>query len=238
MFEVLKFSNFKYAVVSCNITFPQTFPGMLWQNFEKARWSGVRDLAHEKLYILLKDPIPEVRAAAVFALGTFISSVTDRSEEHANNIDRIIAITLLETVGEDMSPLVRLELAAALQWMVLLFESQFVAVYMSEHMNNSAAPTLSMPGGSSGGSISGASTGIGERSASIAHGMPISAAAVHVSVSQNPQSHHMPHSTHSLERNVSMRRGASSSSISNMSASSIPFQSIFLKLWQGICNLG
>lgn len=73
--------------------------GMLWQNFEKARWSGARDLAHEKLYVLLRDPIPEVRAAAVFALGTFISSVTDRSEEQANNIDRIIAITLLETVG-------------------------------------------------------------------------------------------------------------------------------------------
>ncbi|KAH8318424.1 hypothetical protein KR074_009438 [Drosophila pseudoananassae] len=215
--------------------------GMLWQNFEKARWSGARDLAHEKLYVLLRDSIPEVRAAAVFALGTFISSVTDRSEEQANNIDRIIAITLLETVGEDMSPLVRMELAAALQWMVLLFESQFVAIYQVEHVRDHASASSFVMCGDSRDLIS---------------------------------------STHSLERHVSMRRGASSSSISNMggaSASSgggsasgagggslsgstsgrsksgsggssgagaaaggtntIPYQMIFTKLWQGICNL-
>lgn len=206
--------------------------GMLWQNFEKARWSGARDLAHEKLYVLLRDSIPEVRAAAVFALGTFISSVTDRSEEQANNIDRIIAITLLETVGEDMSPLVRLELLAALQWMVLLFESQFVTVYMAEHMNSHHSGLALVSCG-------------GERSASITHGMP-----------------NAPSTTHSLERfgHVSIKRGVSSSSISNMSTSStsgpggasggggsgsggattnsIPFQSIFTKLWQGIYNLG
>jgi len=65
---------------------------MLWQNFEKARWSGMRDLAHEKLYPLLKHQIPEVRSATVFAVGTFISSVTDRTEKYAHNIDRIAHI--------------------------------------------------------------------------------------------------------------------------------------------------
>lgn len=49
---------------------------------------------------------PQVRAAAVYALGTFISSVTERSE-HANNIDHSIAMTLINTVSHDMSPLVR-----------------------------------------------------------------------------------------------------------------------------------
>ncbi|KAM8719677.1 hypothetical protein ACLKA7_005841 [Drosophila subpalustris] len=203
--------------------------GMLWQNFEKARWSGARDLAHEKLYVLLRDPIPEVRAAAVFALGTFISSVTDRSEEQANNIDRIIAITLLETVGEDMSPLVRLELAGALQWMVLLFETQFVTVYLAEQVNSHSSALVSCGG---------------ERSASITHGMP------HAPPPAAAQS------THSLERFApTIRRGVSSSSISNMSSSGaastttatattttstnfIPFQSIFTKLWLGIHNLG
>lgn len=175
--------------------------GQLWQNFDKARWSGVRDLAHEKLYHLLQDPVPEVRAAAVFALGTFISSVTDRSEEHANNIDRIIAITLLDKVDDDMSPLVRLELVAALQWMVILFESQFVTVYLQEFLPNSAAPAI---------------------------------------ISQSPTTHaYHQHSTHSLERNINMKRGYSSSCISNMACapSSIPFHAIFLKLWQGIHNL-
>ncbi|XP_055550172.1 regulatory-associated protein of mTOR [Wyeomyia smithii] len=105
--------------------------GHLWQNYEQARWSGVRDNANEKLYPLLSDPIPEVRAAAVYALGTFISSVTQRSD-HANNIDRSTAMHLYATVCNDMSPLVRMELIASLQWMVRFFESQFVTVFLQE----------------------------------------------------------------------------------------------------------
>ncbi|XP_058446060.1 regulatory-associated protein of mTOR [Malaya genurostris] len=105
--------------------------GHMWQNYEQARWSGVRDNANEKLYPLLSDPIPEVRAAAVYALGTFISSVTQRSD-HANNIDRSTAMHLFATVCNDMSPLVRMELIASLQWMVRFFESQFVSVFLQE----------------------------------------------------------------------------------------------------------
>ncbi|XP_051171170.1 regulatory-associated protein of mTOR isoform X1 [Leptopilina boulardi] len=105
--------------------------GRLWHNYDKARWCGVRDIAHEKLYTLLQDPIPEVRAASVYALGTFINSVTKRSE-HANNIDQIIAMTLINTVTYDMSPLVRKELVVALQWMVLHFENLFVTLAIAE----------------------------------------------------------------------------------------------------------
>lgn len=101
--------------------------GHLWQNYDKARWSGVRDLAHEKLYPLLQDPVPEVRAAAVYALGTFISSQQKDRTEHANNIDRSIALTLFSTVGNDMSPIVRMELLAALQWIVMLFLNVFIS---------------------------------------------------------------------------------------------------------------
>lgn len=100
--------------------------GHLWQNYDKARWSGVRDLAHEKLYPLLQDNVPEVRAAAVYALGTFISSQKTDRTEHANNIDRGIAMTLFTTVGNDMSPIVRMELLAALQWIVMLFLNVFM----------------------------------------------------------------------------------------------------------------
>lgn len=32
----------------------------LWHKYEKARWTGVRDMAHEKLHSLLQDPVPEV----------------------------------------------------------------------------------------------------------------------------------------------------------------------------------
>ncbi|XP_046991838.1 regulatory-associated protein of mTOR isoform X1 [Schistocerca americana] len=105
--------------------------GRLWHKYEKARWCGVRDIAPEKLNTLLQDPVPEVRAAAVYALGTFINSVTERSE-HANNIDHTIAMTLLNTVSYDMSPLVRKELVVALQWIVLIFENSFLSVCLQE----------------------------------------------------------------------------------------------------------
>lgn len=101
--------------------------GNLWLNYEDARWSGARDLAYEKLYTLLKDPVPEVRAATVYALGTFISSTLERTSQ-ANDIDRSIAVHMMENVSNDMSPLVRMELVAALQWIVKLFENQFVDV--------------------------------------------------------------------------------------------------------------
>ena len=42
------------------------------------------------------DPTPEVRAAAVFALGTFIHSCSDRTE-HANTVDQNIATGNLST---------------------------------------------------------------------------------------------------------------------------------------------
>lgn len=32
----------------------------LWADYDKARWVGVRDTAHEKLYSLLEDETPEV----------------------------------------------------------------------------------------------------------------------------------------------------------------------------------
>ena len=114
--------------------------GHLWQNNEKARWSGARDLAHEKLYKALTDPVPEVRAAAVYALGTFISSVQKDRTEQANIVDRFIAMTLLNTLSNDMSPLVRMELVAALQWIILSFESQFVSLVLQEQSSPNVLP--------------------------------------------------------------------------------------------------
>lgn len=48
----------------------------------------------------------QVRAATVFALGTYVNCDKDRSE-HAMNVDKSIAITLLNKVAADMSPMVR-----------------------------------------------------------------------------------------------------------------------------------
>ncbi|RWS22949.1 regulatory-associated protein of mTOR-like isoform X2, partial [Leptotrombidium deliense] len=101
--------------------------GLTWNNFETARWCGVRDIAHEKIIPLLSDPVPEVRTAAVYALGTFINSANERTD-HANTIDHSIGITLINTVATDGSPLVRRELIVSLQWLVFWFENQFIAV--------------------------------------------------------------------------------------------------------------
>ncbi|GFR16231.1 regulatory-associated protein of mTOR [Trichonephila clavata] len=108
--------------------------GRMWANYEPARWCGVRDSAHEKLEALLSDPHPEVRAAAVYALGTFLNSTTERTD-HANAIDHSIGMMLINKVSNDGSPLVRQEVLCALQWFLIIFENQFVAVgfqYMEE----------------------------------------------------------------------------------------------------------
>jgi len=37
----------------------------VWTNYDAARWCGVRDSAHEKLYPFLADPVPEVSACFI-----------------------------------------------------------------------------------------------------------------------------------------------------------------------------
>ncbi len=119
----MKFTFFNFQIAICLEHLDDPEPvlrqwlaiavGRVWDHYEPARWRGARDNAHEKLYELLKDPVPEVRAAAVFALGTFINSCDERTE-HANNLDHTIALHLLKAC-EDGSPLVRRELVVALQ---------------------------------------------------------------------------------------------------------------------------
>jgi len=99
--------------------------GTSWDNYEDARWCGVRSCAHEKLYSILDDPDPEVRAASVYALGTFINSSSERTD-HANTIDHSIGMKLVSASIYDSSVLVRHELVVALQYLVLAFENQFL----------------------------------------------------------------------------------------------------------------
>ena len=99
--------------------------GRVWDNYEPGRWRGARDNAPEKLFELLKDEVAEVRAAAVFALGTFVNSCEERTE-HANSLDHTIALHLMKTAVEDGSSLVRTELVVALQHIIMAFEPNFV----------------------------------------------------------------------------------------------------------------
>ena len=80
--------------------------GTLWDKHEEARLRATRCNAPESLEALLVDPAPEVRAAAVYALDTFINSCSERTE-HANTLDQNIATKLLQKMLEDGSPLVK-----------------------------------------------------------------------------------------------------------------------------------
>lgn len=40
----------------------------IWTNYDAARWCGVRDSAHEKLYCLLDNPVPEVSVLAFYTV--------------------------------------------------------------------------------------------------------------------------------------------------------------------------
>ncbi|TRY56340.1 hypothetical protein DNTS_034953, partial [Danionella cerebrum] len=112
--------------------------GRIWQNFDSARWCGVRDSAHEKLYSLLSDPIPEVRCAAVFALGTFVGNTAERTD-HSTTIDHNVAMMLAQLIN-DGSPI---ELVVALNHLVVQYESNFctVALQFMEEEKNYVVPS-------------------------------------------------------------------------------------------------
>ncbi|XP_042311571.1 regulatory-associated protein of mTOR isoform X1 [Sceloporus undulatus] len=123
--------------------------GRIWQNFDSARWCGVRDSAHEKLYSLLSDPIPEVRCAAVFALGTFVGNSAERTD-HSTTIDHNVAMMLAQLIN-DGSPMVRKELVVALSHLVIQYESNFctVALQFMEEEKNYTLPSPAAPEGGS-----------------------------------------------------------------------------------------
>ncbi|XP_053515795.1 regulatory-associated protein of mTOR isoform X3 [Artibeus jamaicensis] len=123
--------------------------GRIWQNFDSARWCGVRDSAHEKLCSLLSDPIPEVRCAAVFALGTFVGNSAERTD-HSTTIDHNVAMMLAQLIS-DGSPVVRKELVVALTHLVVQYESNFCSValqFMEEEKNYPLPSPATTEGGS------------------------------------------------------------------------------------------
>ncbi|XP_010931321.1 regulatory-associated protein of TOR 1 [Elaeis guineensis] len=98
--------------------------GKLWEDFPEAQIVGLRADAPATIRPLLSEPQPEVRSAAVFALGTLldVGSVSYRDghggDEDCDDDEKIkaelnIVKNLLQVVG-DGSPLVRAEVAVAL----------------------------------------------------------------------------------------------------------------------------
>ncbi|WZY96063.1 hypothetical protein YC2023_068392 [Brassica napus] len=102
--------------------------GKLWEDFTEAQIMGREANAFKKLAPLLSEPQPEVRAAAVFALGTLLdigfgsskSSLEDEFDDDEKiRAEEAIIKNLLDVVS-DGSPLVRSEVAVGTHSMQLL----------------------------------------------------------------------------------------------------------------------
>ena len=133
--------------------------GLCWQNYAEARWEGVRMLAHTNLIELVTDPVPEVRAAAIFALGTYIGcgQGNEADLEQTNKIDNEIVSALIKRA--DIVFLVRKELVCALYNYV----SQFLAAPQQQILLLTTTPVLESQH-----SAESASSGVSSTSASVA----------------------------------------------------------------------
>ncbi|PGH13440.1 hypothetical protein AJ80_06309 [Polytolypa hystricis UAMH7299] len=96
---------------------------MLWLGFPEAKWVGIRCSAPQRLCELSFDPVPEVRAAMLHALTSFIGipDLTDQVEQ----IEESLALAVMP-MGSDGSVLVRKEL--------LVFFSTFVKRYLNKFL--------------------------------------------------------------------------------------------------------
>lgn len=117
----------------------------LWENMDEAKWVAAQSNAPERLYALLEDPSPEVRAAAVYALGTFICS-TPRPSGAGDSRGNLELNTCLRVflATTDASPIVRREAIITMSRLVSGHFNSFAAAIreaIPEH-GDSAAPVL------------------------------------------------------------------------------------------------
>uniref|UniRef100_A0A914DRW0 Raptor N-terminal CASPase-like domain-containing protein n=1 Tax=Acrobeloides nanus TaxID=290746 RepID=A0A914DRW0_9BILA len=98
--------------------------GRLWAEYNVARWHAVRTLAFDRVTAFLKHDLPECRAAAVYALGSLVHNRSENNE-HATDVDYQLCDKLCENCTFDGSVLVRTELIAAIQWVIIDFANDF-----------------------------------------------------------------------------------------------------------------
>ena len=97
--------------------------GLMWKNFPEAKWAAIRCSAHHKLLSLIIDPIPDVRAAIVYALTQFVGTL-DITEQVAQNEKLITSALMVMTT--DGNAMVRKE--------ILVFYSAFVKRYRNKFL--------------------------------------------------------------------------------------------------------
>lgn len=112
----------------------------LWENHEEGKKAAIVENAHVQLCGLLTDPVPEVRAAAVYALGTFIGWAASEADEEQRTVIELNLGLTFAVVTADASPLVRKELIVALAALVQAYEDKFRQIELSLLLGDSAVP--------------------------------------------------------------------------------------------------
>lgn len=102
---------------------------MLWCDFPDAKWMGIRCAAPTRLCELNFDPVPEVRAAMLHALTTFIG-IPDLTDQVAQ-IEETLALAVLP-MAADGSVLVRKELLVFFSTFVHRFQNKFLIAAFEE----------------------------------------------------------------------------------------------------------
>ncbi|GFP83213.1 regulatory-associated protein of tor 1 [Phtheirospermum japonicum] len=141
--------------------------GKLWEDFSEAQLLGFQADAPAILAPLLSEPQPEVRAAAVFALGTaldvgFDSSRDGHGDEDCDDDEKIRAeagiVKNLLNVASDGSPLVRAEVAVALSRFAFGHNKHLKSVAAAYWKPQSSSVLTSLPSFALKGSSSGYTT--------------------------------------------------------------------------------
>ena len=101
----------------------------LWNDYAEAKFMGIREEAPQKLCSLLGDIVPEVRAAALVALSTFIGipEISDQVEM----VENYIAASCL-MLTSDASSMVRKELVVFHSVFIQRYPSKFLVTAMEQ----------------------------------------------------------------------------------------------------------
>ena len=113
----------------------------LWLDCPDAKWLGIREMAPHQLCALAFDHVPEVRAAMLYALNTFlgIPDVTDQVAQ----IEETMASTIL-VMTSDGSSMVRRELLIFFSTFVKRYENKFIVTafeHLREERDQATCPT-------------------------------------------------------------------------------------------------
>ncbi|KAH8802892.1 raptor N-terminal caspase like domain-containing protein [Xylogone sp. PMI_703] len=113
----------------------------LWNDLPEAKWRGIRENAPAKLCGLVRDVCPEVRAAMLYAMTTFLG-IPDLTDEVAR-VEESITWTVIE-MAYDGNAMIRKELLVFFSKLVHRYENKFWVVAY-EHLQEDREYRLHPP---------------------------------------------------------------------------------------------